>query len=52
MRGKRPASEEEGLFDAPGKERGDNVEPFCLFTFQAHTVSWLVIVDLTGECQA
>lgn len=23
----------------------DNGEPLCLFTFQAHNVSWLVIVE-------
>lgn len=29
-------SEEESLFEAQGKERGDNGEPFYLFTCQAH----------------
>lgn len=24
---------------------GDNGEPLCLFTFQAHNISWLVIME-------
>lgn len=30
------------------RAEGVNGEPLCLFTFQAHSVSWLVIVELEG----